>query len=101
MENQPVKTNMDFQSSDNSYQEISGFYSPKNVVIIVLSVLLIFSFLGINLLDILSNFLKLLIKLFGPIVSQLLSLVGYTTGSLLNTSADVAADTAKGAIDIA
>ena len=101
MENQPVKTNMDFQSSDNSYQENSGFYSPKNVVIIVLSVLLIFSFLGINLLDILSNFLKLLIKLFGPIVSQLLSLVGYTTGSLLNTSADVAADTAKGAIDIA
>ena len=49
MENQPVKTNMDFQSSDNSYQENSGFYSPKNVVIIVLSVLLIFSFLGINL----------------------------------------------------
>ena len=40
--------------------------------------LLIFSFLGINLLDILT-LLKLLIKLFGPIVSQLLSLIGYTT----------------------
>ena len=45
--------------------------------------------------------MKLLIKLFGPIVSQLLSLIGYTTGSFLNTSAAVAADTAKGAIDIA
>ena len=43
-------------------QESESMWSPKNVVIMVLVVLLLLSFLGINLLDILSNFIKLLIK---------------------------------------
>lgn len=97
MDNQPVRTEM----YNNEQTTNEGFYSPKNVVIMVLSVLLLFSFLGINILDILSNFIKLIIRLFGPIVSELLGLLGYTTGTVINTSADVAADAAKGAIDIA
>lgn len=97
MDNQPIRTEM----YNNEQTPNEGFYSPKNVVIMVLSVLLLFSFLGINILDILSNFIKLIIRLFGPIVSELLGLLGYTTGTVINTSADVAADAAKGAIDIA
>ena len=54
-------------------------FSTKNTVILVLSVLLILSFLGINLLDIISNFIKLIIKLFGPLVSQILSIFGFLT----------------------
>ena len=76
-------------------------FSTKNTVILVLSVLLILSFLGINLLDIISNFIKLIIKLFGPLVSQILSIFGYTTGTIINSGAAGASDVAKGAIDVA
>lgn len=76
-------------------------FSTKNVIIMVLVVLLLLSFLGINLLDILSNIIKMIINIFGPLLSQILSLLGYTTGTLLNKSADVVGDTTKAAIDIA
>lgn len=79
----------------------NSYYEPKNVVIIVLVVLLLLSFLGINILDIFSNIIKIFVRLFGPIVNQILSLLGYTTGSVLNVSADVIGDTSKAAIDIA
>lgn len=79
----------------------NSYYEPKNVVIVVLVVLLLLSFLGINILDIFSNIIKIFVRLFGPIVNQILSLLGYTTGSVLNVSADVIGDTSKAAIDIA
>ena len=41
------------------------------------------------------------IQIFGPLVSQILSIFGYTTGTVLNKTADVVADTAKTGIDIA
>ena len=85
-------------STENSNAYLSD---PKNVVILVLCVLLFFSFLGINLLDILSNFIKLIIRIFGPLISQLLSVLGFTTGTILNKSADVISDTGKTALDIA
>lgn len=77
------------------------YNDPKNVAIFVLCVLLVFSFLGINLLDIISNFIKLIIKIFGPLISQILSILGFTTGTILNKSADVVSDTGKVALDIA
>lgn len=79
----------------------NSYYEPKNVVIMVLVVLLLLSFLGINILDIFSNIIKIFVRLFGPIVNQILSLLGYTTGSVLNVSADVIGYTSKAAIDIA
>ena len=42
-------------------------YEPKNVVIMVLVVLLLLSFLGINILDILSNIIKIFVNLLGPV----------------------------------
>lgn len=76
-------------------------YEPKNVVIMVLVVLLLLSFLGINLLDILSNIIKIFVNLLGPIFNNILSFLGYTTGNVINVSADVIGDTSKAAIDIA
>ena len=74
--------------------------TPQNIIIMVLSILLVLSFLGINLLDILSNIIKLIIRIFSPLVTELLSILGYTTGSILNKSADVASDVGKTAIDV-
>jgi len=81
----------------------SGFdsFSGKNLIIIVLVVLLLLSFVGVNLLDYLSNAIKTIIAIFGPILTPILSLFGYTTGAVINKTADVVSDTAKTGIDIA
>ena len=73
----------------------------SNKVIIGLLVLLIFAFLGINLLVISGDVIKQLVDIFGPIVLNVASMLGYSTGHLVNTTADVTADTAKLGIDIA
>jgi hypothetical protein len=76
-------------------------FSNKNFIIILLVILLVFSFLGINILTILGNVVQTFIQILGPLVSQILSIFGYTTGTVLNKTADVVADTAKTGIDIA
>ena len=85
----------------NVIEPTSSVFSTQNTIIIILSVLLILSFLGINLLDILSNIIKSIANILGPVVTKFLSLIGFTTGTVLNTSADVVSDTSKLAIDIA
>lgn len=83
---------------DFSYGEL---FSGKNLIIVILCVLLVFSFLGINLLDILSNLIKKIVALFAPLIAQILSVLGFTTGTVLNAGADVVADTGKFALDVA
>lgn len=79
----------------------NDLFSAKNAIIIVLCILLLLSFLGINLLNIGGNIIETVARIFGPLVAQVLSIFGYTTGTLLNITADVAGDTAKAGIDIA
>lgn len=76
-------------------------FSNKNILIMVLSVLLIFSFLGVNLLSIFGNWVQTIINIFGPLFSQILSVFGYTAGTVINKSADLVTDVAKSGIDIA
>ena len=97
-----VQTNMDAlkptfpESSQPMFSNINN-----NIIIVILVVLLIFSFLGINILTILGNIIQTFIQIIGPLVSQILSIFGYTTGTVLNKTADVVSDTAKAGIDIA
>ena len=76
-------------------------FSNKNLIIVVLVGLLVLSFVGINVLDIASNLIKTVISIFGPIFAQLLSVIGYTTGTVINKAADVVTDTTKTGLDIA
>ena len=95
-----VQTNMD--ALKPTFPESSStIFSNNNIIIIVLVVLLIFSFLGINILTLLGNIFQSFVQIFGPMVSQILSIFGYTTGTVLNKTADVVSDTAKAGIDIA
>jgi hypothetical protein len=55
----------------------------------------------VNLLDYISNIIKAFIAIFTPIITPILALFGYTTGKVINTTADVASDTAKAGIDVA
>lgn len=76
-------------------------FSNKNLIILMLVVLLALSFIGINVLDVMSNIIKGIISIFGPLVAHFLSAIGYTTGTVINKTADVVSDTAKAGIDIA
>lgn len=76
-------------------------FSNKNTIIIILLVLLILSFLGINLLLSSGQAIKWLADTFGPIVLKVVSMLGYSTGELINDTADVAADISKTSIDVA
>ena len=77
------------------------FADNKNLFIIILIGLLLLSILGINILAVSGNILQTITNIFGPMISQILSIFGYTTGTILNKSADIVSDTAKTGIDIA
>jgi len=85
-----------------------GIIINKNFLIALLVFLLIFSLLGINLLyvfgnmfQLIGNFFQSIVDIFKPLIVQILSLFGYTAGSVINTTADVVSVTAKTGIDIA
>jgi hypothetical protein len=88
-------------SSSNTESPNMESFSGKNILIIVLVGLLALSFMGFNLLDYISNAIKTIIAIFTPIIRPILSLLGYTTGAVINKTADVVSDTAKTGIDIA
>jgi len=92
---------MDRESVSTGNNSSNESFSNKNMLIIVLFGLLAFSFLGINLVTIVDNFIQYLVKVFGPLVSQILSVIGYTAGNVINESTDVITDTTKTGIDIA
>tara|TARA_B110000967_G_scaffold147109_1_gene150610 strand:+ start:91 stop:843 length:753 start_codon:yes stop_codon:yes gene_type:complete len=87
--------------SNNIDKGMNELFSGKNILIILLTGLLILSFLGINLLMILGNWMQVVIQIFGPLVSQILSVFGYTTGTVLDKTEDVVSAVAKTGIDIA
>lgn len=99
--NSPQESNVGIISPNFTQTGDYSFFSNKNAIIILLIILLVFSFLGINILNILGNLMQSFIQIFGPLVSQILSIFGYTTGTVLNKTVDVVADTAKTGIDIA
>ena len=47
------------------------------------------------------NFIQTIVNIFGPLVTQILSVFGYTAGTLIDKSAEVVTNTAKTGIDIA
>jgi len=78
----------------------SGNDTTKNLLIMVLLVVLVLSLLGINIFAIFGNALQNFINIFNPIVSKGLSELGYASGTVLDKTADIVADTSKTGIDI-
>ena len=73
----------------------------NQTIIIVLLVLIGLSFLGINIFTIVGKFIENLLAIFGPMFAQIFSIFGYTTGSVINKTADVVGDVAKTGVDVA
>jgi hypothetical protein len=72
----------------------------KNMIIILLLGIILLTFLGINIFNKTGSFLIWLNQLLLPFISQILSFFGYTTGTLVNTTADAATLTTKTSLDI-
>ena len=73
----------------------------KTLLILLLLFVLLFSYLGINILTILGDSMERFVDFISPMVTEFLVLTGYSTGSVINKTADVVSDTAKETIDIA
>jgi hypothetical protein len=84
-------------SPSPSYESGSSF---KNVLIILLLAVLILSLLGINIFAIFGDALQNFINIFNPVVSKTLAELGYASGTVIDRSSDIAADTSKTGIDI-
>jgi len=89
--------------SDNTsiFDNITGIFSNKNIVIIILLVLVILLLIGINLLQITGTLVANIADPLVPAFRDLLAMIGFTAGGLLNGTADVVAGTAELGIDIA
>lgn len=87
-------------NNDNIVQQPNNENKNQKVIIGVLIFLLVLSFLGINLLSTTGNLLESVSDIVGPIFNQILGLLGYTTGTVINKATDVVTDTAKVGIDI-
>ena len=94
-------TNNSGPSTNEFMQNVAENITIKNIIILVLVFLLILSFLGVNLLIITGNMVQFIVAFIGPFVNNILSILGYTAGSIINVSADAVTGTAKTGIDIA
>lgn len=90
-------------ASDSSsiFDKFAGLFSNKNAIIIILLILVILSLIGINLLKIVGILIADITEPLVPAFKDLLALIGFTAGGLLNGSADVVAGTTTLGIDIA
>lgn len=97
---------MNSETNDNmpkleSNKSDTNMFSNKNAIITILIVLLIFSFLGINILIIFGDVIQRISHILGPFVEKVFGTFGYTTGTVINKTADVTVDISKTGIDIA
>lgn len=72
----------------------------KNIIITILLILLVFSLLGINLLNVFGNFFQVVIDFFNPVVSKALADLGYSSGNVIGQTSDLVADASKQGIDV-
>jgi len=93
-------TPTDVSEKTSSMNILSGF-DFKTLLILILLFVLLFSYLGINILTILGDSMERFVAFVSPMVTEFLVLTGYSTGSVINKTADVVSDTAKETIDIA
>lgn len=77
-----------------------NIFSNKNFLIMVLLLLLIFSFLGINLLKNIGDFLQFIINSIAVLVKPIISNVLFITGVTIDKSSDILTESAKNGLDI-
>ena len=90
--------------SSSSPSTVSASSEPtdwKNILIIILLILVIFSYFGVQLLNLFGDHLEKLMDYLRPTFGSFLDLLGYSAGTVVNKTADISADVAKAGIDVA
>ena len=78
-----------------------GFFDWKTLFIILLLIIVVFSYYGVNLLNILGDAIQNGVSQLSPSFNSFFGLVADSTGSAINNAADITADAAKTGVDIA
>jgi len=79
---------------------LDGRYNNQ-LLTIVLIILIVFSLLGVNILNIFGDLLQAIVDLFGPLIKQIVSLIAYTAGSILNQISNLFTVTGTAGVEIA
>jgi hypothetical protein len=96
-----METNNDEPKTQSVVPNKEDVFSNKNAVIVFLTILLIFSFLGINIIKNIGDLLQHIINTILFFIRPLLSNVTFITGSAIDSTGDLVADASKTGIDIA
>jgi len=92
---------MDGENSSTDVNKPSTLSDPKNILLLVLLCLVVAMFIGINVFYMAGNILDKIVRIFKPLITSILGLLGYTTGSVINKSADVVGSVGRFGLDIA
>ena len=89
------------ESSPMISSRSESFFDFKFGMIIVLILLIVLLYLGINVFNIFGDSLQSIANITGPTISKILAAFGFSAGQVINVTADVASDTIKTGTDIA
>lgn len=92
---------MEDENKQNNSNKIDLSFDNKMIIIIILCIILFFSLLGVNLFFFFGGIFENVTKFVMPLFRQILSLLGFSAGTIINKTADVVGDTAKFSVDIA
>lgn len=89
------------QKSDYTLSSYENIFDSRNFIIIILLFVILLTYVGVNIISIMGSAIQNVVDLIVPAFTELLRLLGYSTGTIINTGADITADVAKDGIDIA
>jgi len=92
-----MESNMNMSNNYENMPNNAINYDLRDLLIVVLVIVLVLSILGINIFYLIGH----LFQYIGYLVKPLFSILGYTSGSVINTTSELAADTSHFGIDIA
>ena len=93
--------NVPTSSYDSTLSDRISMFDGRNIMIGILIFIIILTYFGINLLDIFGRAVQKGVDVLAPFVTQLLDMIGYSSGSALNTAAEVTSDVTKESVEIA
>ena len=85
-----------------STTEVSNdLVNMNRILTIILVVLIVFSLAGVNVLQMLGGFLQRIVDIFRPLVTRIVSIIGFTVGILIEQIAALFTTTATAGVEIA
>lgn len=98
------RTNTNKNDSDSPNLALSDsfvLFDLRTLIIIILLILIAMTYFGINVMSIFGNAIQKGVDVLSPTFSNFLSLVGYSTGTAINKTAEIASNAATGGVEIA